>query len=277
LAKTNPFRLACSILHYDIIRYQFDDALKNMSKLGYAGAELHLPPPPHQKDWAPLRRLLKRLELTPATVVTFRYDWAHADPERVRGSYEHFKDTVKLAEYLDCRRVMTETGSFAENMSHEDATKMAAENMAKGADFASKHGVETLLLECVPPPFNYIVDNSKKFLEFRKLVGAKNLYANVDASNYMMAGDDPSTALEALGPLVKGIHIKDGKRQGGQWTPIGEGEVDWRAFLTTAKKIGYHDWLVAEYEGTLTGKYYSDPEKASKDTMAYLRKLIPTI
>jgi len=271
------FKLACSILHYDIIGYVYEDAIKNIAKLGYEGIEMHLPPPPHREEKAPVKRLLKRLGLVPATVNCQRWDWAHDNPERVKGTIESFQNTVLLAEYLEAKRVLTETGSIPKGMKAVQASKMAAENIATACDFASEHGIETVLLESVPPPFNYIVDNSKKFLSFRKLAGVSNLYANVDASNYLMAGDDPSKALEALGSLVRGIHIKDGTSKGGNWTPIGEGEVDWRTFLATAKKIGYHDWLVSEYEGALTGKYYVDPEKASQDTIKYVKKILKEI
>jgi sugar phosphate isomerase/epimerase len=48
--------------------------------------------------------------------------------------------------------------------------------------------------------------------------------------------------------------------------------VNWSDFLSSAKKIGYDDWLVVEYEGSLAGKYYTGPEKASRDAIKYLTK-----
>jgi sugar phosphate isomerase/epimerase len=270
----NAFRYACALQQYDMIGYQFDDAVKNVAKLGYEGIELHVPPPPHQKDWAPLKRLLKRLGLEAATVVVQPADWAKSDEKRRERTVTAFKDAVALATFLGTTRVMTETGPASQDLSRDKAVKLAAENISKCADFAHDHGVDTVLLECVPPPMNYVVDTMERFLEFRKLVGAKNVYANVDASNYLMAGDDPSEVLRALGPVVKGIHVKDGMKEGGHWTPIGEGQVNWTQFFGAAKEIGYSGWVTAEYEGAATGKYYSDPEKASKDTLAFMKKVI---
>ena len=267
-------KLACSILHYDIVRYVYEDAIENIAKLGYRGVELHLPPPPHQNEKAPVRKLLRRLELEPASVSCQRWEWASKNPDRTKETIATFKQTVLLAEYLEAGRVLTETGAIPKSMASRRAFKMAAENIALACDYASDHGIKIVLLESVPPPFNYVVDNSKKFLDFRKLCGASNLFANVDASNYLMSGEDPSKVLESLGSLVKGIRIKDGTRIGGQWTPIGEGEVNWHDFLSSAKNIGYDDWLVVEYEGGLTGKYYADPEKASRDSIKYLRKIL---
>jgi len=267
-------KLACSILQYDVIRYVYEDAIKNIAKLGYEGVELHLPPPPHQDEKLPVRRLLRRLGLEPASVSCPRWEWVSNNLDRVKDTIQTFKKSVLLAEYLETDTILTESGAIPKDMDPEVAFNTAAENIADACDYSSKHGVEKVLLECVPPPFNYIVDNSEKFLDFRKQCGVANLFANVDASNYLMAGENPSNVLITLGSLVKGIHVKDGTHVGGEWTPFGEGEVNWRDFFASAKKIGYDGWFVVEYEGGLTGKYYSDPEKASRDSIKSLRKIL---
>ena len=167
---------------------------------------------------------------------------------------------------------MTETSPASPDPTREQAVELAAQGIAKCADFAAAHGVETVLLECVQPPMNYVVDNTQRLLEFMRLIGAKNVYVNVDASNFLMAGDDPSTVLRTLGPLVRGIHVKDVMKQGAHRTPIGEGRVDWNAFFAAVKEIGYTGWPTSDCEEAVTRKYYSDPEKPSRDTLAFNRK-----
>jgi inosose dehydratase len=268
-------KLACSVLHYDIAKYDYYKAIENIAELGYEGVELHPLPSQTKDDSLRIRNLLERLELKPASVSCQKYSWAgRSDSDKTRETIEAFKESVLLAEYLETDRVLTETGAVPKEMDRELAFKLAAENIASACDFASAHGIKTVLLESVPPPFNYVVDNSERFLEFCKLSGASNLYANIDASNYLMAGENPSSALRSLGQLVKGIHIKDGMHVGGQWTPIGEGEVNWHEFLLALNEIRYEGWLVVEYEGSLTGKYYLDPERASRDSLEFLRKTI---
>lgn len=271
------FRLACSILHYDIAKYDYEDSIRNIAKVGYEGVELHPPPSSGtgRDEKSNLRRLLENLDLKTASVTCQRWDWAgRKDSEKVRATIEAFKDSVLLAKYLGTERVLTETGRIPDGMDRQVAFKLAAENVASACEFASAHGIKKVLLENVPPPFNYVVDNSIKFLEFRELCGASNLFANVDASNYLMAGEDPGAALKSLGALVKGVHIKDGTHVGGHWTPIGEGEVNWGDFLRSLESINYEDWLVVEYEGALTGRYYSDPERASRDSLNFLNKVL---
>jgi sugar phosphate isomerase/epimerase len=270
---SGPYKYACAIIQYDIARFPFDDAIKSIAKLGYQGIELHTPPPPNQRNWAPLKELLKSLSLETEAVAVPPADWAKSDEKTREGTVSAFKDAVLLAGELGTSRIITETGPASTDLTRERAVELAAEGIATCADFAAAHGVDTVMLECVPPPMNYVVDNTQKLVEFIKIIGAKNVYANVDASNFLMSGDDPATALLTLGPLVKGIHVKDGMKQGAHWTPIGEGQVDWNAFFAAAREIGYRGWLTSEYEGAVTRKYYSDPEKASRDTLAFTRKL----
>ena len=199
-----PYKYASAIIQYDIARSPFDDAINSIARLGYQGIELHTPPPPNQKNWGPLKALLKSLNLETEAVVVPPADWAKSDEKKREGTMSAFEDAVLLAGELGTTRVMTETGPASPDLTREKAVDLAAQGIARCADFAAAHGVDTVLLECVPPPMNYVVDNTQRLLEFMKLVGAKNVYVNVDASNFLMAGDDPAAVLRTFGPLVGG-------------------------------------------------------------------------
>lgn len=60
---------------------------------------------------------------------------------------------------------------------------------------------------------------------------------NFDPANMLLYDmGDPVAALSALAPHVRQIHVKDARKSdvSGQWgeeVPVGEGEVDWRAFF----------------------------------------------
>ena len=65
---------------------------------------------------------------------------------------------------------------------------------------------------------------------------------------------EPIPALKQLGSLVRSIHCKDatwsqepGKTWGAE-VPLGKGQVDMRAYLTTLKEIGYRGPLTIERE-----------------------------
>ena len=82
----------------------------------------------------------------------------------------------------------------------------------------------------------------------------KNLGVNFDPANMLLYDKgDPLRAVEILGPDIRSVHVKDAKRPKvpGTWgeeVPLGEGEVDIRAFLKTLKKAGYRGPLCIERE-----------------------------
>ncbi len=81
-----------------------------------------------------------------------------------------------------------------------------------------------------------------------------NIKVNFDPANMLLYDmGDPIRALEILGPDIRSVHVKDAKRPKvpGQWgeeVPLGEGEVDIRAFVKKLKEVGYTGPLVVERE-----------------------------
>ena len=83
---------------------------------------------------------------------------------------------------------------------------------------------------------------------------APNLKVNFDPANMILYDmGDPIRAVEILGPDIRSVHLKDGRRTRirGQWgeeVPLGEGEVGIPAFLQALKSVGYSGPLVIERE-----------------------------
>jgi sugar phosphate isomerase/epimerase len=81
-----------------------------------------------------------------------------------------------------------------------------------------------------------------------------NLKVNFDPANMLLYDKgDPLRAVEILGPDIRSVHVKDANRPKvpGTWgdeVPLGEGEVNIRAFLQTLKKVGYQGPLCVERE-----------------------------
>jgi L-ribulose-5-phosphate 3-epimerase len=98
-------------------------------------------------------------------------------------------------------------------------------------------------------------ETAEVLLGFIRDVGRENLKVNFDPANMVMYGSgDPIAALEVLREHVVSVHCKDARlsmfRQGmlGQECVLGDGEVDFPAFLRTLKGMGYRGLLSIERE-----------------------------
>jgi len=106
-------------------------------------------------------------------------------------------------------------------------------------------------------------------------VGLDNVGVNFDAANLILYGKaNPVDALGILGPLVQGVHAKDGlyptnARELGKEVPIGQGVVNFPAFIARLKEIGYRGALTIERE--ISGPKQVEDVRAAK---IYLEKLI---
>jgi L-ribulose-5-phosphate 3-epimerase len=81
-----------------------------------------------------------------------------------------------------------------------------------------------------------------------------NLKVNFDPANMLLYDKgDPLRAVEVLGPDIRSVHVKDANRPTtpGTWgeeVPLGQGQVNIRAFVRALKKVGYRGPLCIERE-----------------------------
>lgn len=92
-------------------------------------------------------------------------------------------------------------------------------------------------------------------IQFLNDVDRENLFVNFDPANMILYGaGEPLLALEQLGPRVHSVHCKDATwsdRPCETWgceVPLGEGDVDFAAFLAVLDRIGYTGPLTIERE-----------------------------
>lgn len=106
-----------------------------------------------------------------------------------------------------------------------------------------------------------------------------NLFINFDPANLLMYGNaNPIDALKMLGKYVREVHAKDGRYPVDGWklgeeTKLGEGMVNYPAFIKTLKEIGFDGLLCVENERTQAiGKEarYREIEESKR----YLEQLI---
>ncbi len=61
----------------------------------------------------------------------------------------------------------------------------------------------------------------------------------------------PEQWVKIVGTGVKKVHFKDFQRQGYEWKPLLEGDVDFPAVMAELRKIGYDDALLSEVSPSL--------------------------
>ncbi|MBU6173552.1 MAG: sugar phosphate isomerase/epimerase [Planctomycetes bacterium] len=98
-------------------------------------------------------------------------------------------------------------------------------------------------------------ETAEALLHYIEDVGRKNLFINFDPANMILYGTgEPIPALKMVGRYVRSVHCKDGtwsKQPGVTWgceVPLGQGDVNMRAYLNTLKEIGYRGPLTIERE-----------------------------
>ena len=90
--------------------------------------------------------------------------------------------------------------------------------------------------------------------DIEKELGKGNVGINLDPANLVMYGKaNPVDALEVFGEYVMGIHGKDGKyptdgHMLGAEVPLGQGKVNYPAFVAKLKEIGYAGDITIERE-----------------------------
>jgi L-ribulose-5-phosphate 3-epimerase len=112
-------------------------------------------------------------------------------------------------------------------------------------------------------------------LRMIETVGTGNLGINLDPANLLMYGKgNPLDALDVFGAYVRNVHVKDGMcpvdpKVLGPETKVGEGKVNFPAFLGKLRSMGFDGELIIERE--ISGEQQAHD---IRETVDYLRRLL---
>lgn len=193
---------------------------------------------------------------------------------------------VDVTEAFGCRIITTHIGVIPSDRNDPQYAVMRAALAEVGA-YAQSRGV-CLAIETGPEPSRVL----RQFIEDTESDAVK---VNLDPANMVMVlNEDPVEAVAILGPFIIHTHAKDGVHlrrcdpqkvyhafaEGGfeklleetgqlfEETPLGQGQVDWPAYLAALRGVGFDGYLTIERE---TG---ADPEADIAAAVTFLRQTL---
>ena len=268
-------------------RKEIHEAIKEASKLGLAGIQMYATRGEFAPENFSSERRRELLQFAKDQGVRFSAicgDFGHGfmsvDSNKIY--VERSKRVVDLALEMETNIITTHIGVVPEDKNHE-RYKIMQEACASLAEYADSVGAH-FAVETGP-------ETSAVLGDFLDSLGSCGVGVNLDPANLMMVtGDDPVAAVHRLKKYIVHTHAKDGvmlKRTNPEYiysvipmpedmehidafreTPLGEGSVNFAAYLAALEEIGYRGFLTIEREAG------AEPAKDIVLAADYLRKIM---
>lgn len=273
----------------DCFKLPIDDSIKLAGELGFSGVQIYAttgafsPAVLDDDRKAELKKLLAEggLEISAlcGDMGGHGFEIAEDNPERVKKT----KAIIDLAEEFGVKVITTHIGVIPADKT-EPRYKAMLDALNECGEYAAAKGI-TLAIETGP-------EDAKTLLAFLEDTRG-GVGVNLDPANFVMVTDqDPVEAVKLLGKYIVHTHAKDGVllkktdpkiiynhfAEGGiealnvadyfLETPLGEGKVDFDAYISALRDAGFDGYLTIERE---TG---GDPISDIKLAKAYLENLI---
>lgn len=188
------------------------------------------------------------------------YQFAAADPELYRRSFEYFKKGLDAGEELGCRIMAVHSGRGNLNEDREEAWKRGRDMLARLAEYAGTKGI-TLAMESLRPQETNLATTLKDVKRMVDEICHPNFKAMIDTTAMGVAGENLQQWFEALGSDIVHMHFIDGTPYGHlAW---GDGRHNLRQWLETIHRWQYRGLLSQEITAQ---EYYRKPAEADRRT-----------
>jgi sugar phosphate isomerase/epimerase len=192
----------------------------------------------------------------------------HPDPAERKANLAYFEAMMQVGAHMNVRAFVTEAGHYyapnqpaspVEHHFQEEVWKMM---VGVGRDLArmAERYEATVLFE---PFFRHFLASAKRTRVYLEEVGSPRLRALLDPAN-LLEINDLGEMFDQLGPWIDCLHAKDRKLHVDRGVPAGQGDLDYRRFVTLAAQRTPNAPLVLEYVGA----------KDYKQALAHLRQAI---
>ncbi len=139
-------------------------------------------------------------------------------------------ELIKTAAHLGAKVVLV--SFFGNKTLHTELDKSRARTqLARPIQCAEEHGI-SIAVEA-----EIVATELKQFIES---FNSPSIGIYYDIGNMASMNIDLRADILTLGPLIKGVHIKDRKRDGGESVRLGTGDADFDAAFDALRLIGYN-------------------------------------
>lgn len=184
------------------------------------------------------------------------YQFAAADPELYRRSFDYFKKGLDAGEELGCRLMAVHSGRGNLDEDRGEAWKRGRDMLARLAVYAQTKGI-TLAMEALRPDETNLATTVGDVKRMVDEIHHPNFKAMIDTCPMGVAGESLQQWFDALGSDIVHMHFIDGTPYGHLiW---GDGKHDLQAWLETLRRNGYQGLLSQEITAAA---YYREPAEA---------------
>ncbi len=190
-----------------------------------------------------------------------RPDIMTCDEARRRESIDEIKHILEVVARFDIHTWLLVPGRVSEQCHYDDAYYNARDALLELAPFAEDIGV-TIAVEYV---WNRFLLSPMEFDRFLGEIGSSRVGLYFDTGN-MVIQSYPEQWVKIVGKGVKKVHVKDFQRDGYEWKPLLEGDVNFPEVMAELRRIGYDDALISEVSPRLAS--LEETAEAIREIMA---------
>ncbi len=166
-----------------------------------------------------------------------------------------------LAKKFGASRLVIGGGAKRPDGAKSDDFKKVGRGLDMAADIARANGLES--------SFHPHLGTISETLDgFHQIMDSCSIGFCPDTAHLVASGIDPVAAIDRYGDRLKHVHFKDFSAKTGEFTPLGEGDIDFVAILAAMQRASYDSWLLVELDA-----YKGDPKAAAEISKRYLERL----
>jgi len=188
----------------------------------------------------------------------------HPDAVERRANMAYFEAMMKLGGHMGVGTFLSEMGHYQPEgpapriaFDWQDEVWNRAVDTGKELARLAADNNATVLLESI---YYSLLASAKRTRLFIEEVDSPHVRAQLDPAN-LLEVNDLEEMFQQLGPYIGGIHAKDRKLHVSAGVAAGQGDMDYRKFVTLAARHAPGVPLIVEYAGT----------KTYRQALAYLR------